>query len=144
MSQRSGKKKESGSKRAGALIALHGLLLVYSLSGIFSKNASAHPPISFEFCLFYLGTLVVLGIYAVGWQQVLKHLPLTVAFANKAVTIIWSMLWGVVLFSESVNLTMLIGAAIVIVGVVLYSYADANEEKGDASSQPLGVEEAEL
>ena len=110
-------KKTDG--RAKTLIALHLLLLVYSLSGIFSKNAAREPFLSPMFILLYGGMLVILFIYAIGWQQILKRLSLSMAFANKAVTVIWGMVWGFFIF----------GAAMVIVGVVLYARADGKEEK---------------
>ena len=116
------------------LIALHVLLLIYSLSGFFSKNASRQPFLSFEFCAFYIGMLAILMIYAFGWQQILKRMPLTLAFANKAVTIVWGMLWGVVFFGEVITIPMVVGAIMVIVGVVLFSFAD--KEQDDA----LGTE----
>ena len=37
---------------------------------------------------------LALVVYAVGWQQVIKHLPLTTAYANKAVTVVWGILLG--------------------------------------------------
>ena len=82
-------KKTDG--RAKTLIALHLLLLVYSLSGIFSKNAAHEPFLSPMFILLYGGMLAILFIYAIGWQQILKRLSLSMAFANKAVTVIWGM-----------------------------------------------------
>ena len=97
------------NKRALALIALHVLLLIYSLSGFFSKNASMQSFLSFEFCAFYAGMLFILVVYAIGWQQILKRLPLTLAFANKAVTIVWGIVWGVVFFGETVTWQMILG-----------------------------------
>ena len=117
-------KKTDG--RAKTLIALHLLLLVYSLSGIFSKNAAREPFMSPIFILLYGGMLV---IYAIGWQQILKRLSLSMAFANKAVTVIWGMVWGFFIFGESVSALNILGAAMVIVGVVLYARADGKEEK---------------
>ena len=48
-------KKTDG--RAKTLIALHLLLLVYSLSGIFSKNAAREPFLSPMFILLYLSLI---------------------------------------------------------------------------------------
>ena len=119
----------SGKNRTPlALIALHVLLLVYSFSGIFSKNASAQPFLSPMFCILYAGTIVVLGIYAVGWQQIIKRLPLTLAFANKAVMVVWGIVWGALLFGEAITWRMIVGGIVVIAGVVLFGYADAREQ----------------
>ena len=117
------------NSRAKTLIALHLLLLVYSLSGIFSKNAAHEPFLSPMFILLYGGMLAILFIYASGWQQILKRLSLSMAFANKAVTVIWGMVWGFFIFGESVSALNILGAAMVIVGVVLYARADGKEEK---------------
>ena len=136
MADASSKKNTPLNRRALALIALHVLLLVYSLVSFFSKSAAQQDFLSLPFIGFYFGMLVMLGIYAVGWQQVIKHLPLTLAFANKAVTVIWGILWGWVFFGEQVTLVMLLGAAIVMAGVVLFGIEDAKEQQAaDATAQ---------
>lgn len=117
------------NKRAATLIVLHLLLLFYSLSGIFSKNAAHEPFMSIQFILLYGAMLVVLFVYAIGWQQILKRMSLSMAFANKAVTVVWGMVWGYFIFGESISAVNLIGAAMVIVGVVMYARADGKEEK---------------
>ena len=78
-----------------ALCLLHLLLAVYSATGIFSKIAASQPFLSIQFCLCYGAVIGLLGLYAIGWQQIIKNLPLTTAFANKAVTIVWNIVWGV-------------------------------------------------
>ena len=111
-----------------ALIALHVLLAIYSVSGILSKKAANVQFLGMDFCLYYFGILVLLGIYAIVWQQIIKELPLTVAFANKAVTVIWGVIWGIIIFEESVTPVQLIGILLIIIGIVLYSM-DVKEEK---------------
>lgn len=110
-----------------SILYLHILIAIYSTSGIFSKLASQCAFMSFSFCLYYGCIIGLLGIYAIGWQQIIKHLPLTVAFANKAVTIIWGIIWGVVFFHESVSLSNILGAAIVFLGVILYVTSASSE-----------------
>lgn len=107
------------------MFGLHLLLMMYSFSGIFSKLASGVPFFSLEFFGLYAIVIVILGAYAIGWQQILKRLPLTTAFSNKAVTIVWGIIWGCVFFAESITLGKVIGAVLIIVGVVLFSRADA-------------------
>lgn len=107
--------------KLSALVVLHLILALYSISGVFSKMASRTHFLDFDFCLYYCGLIVLLGIYAVVWQQILKKLPLTVAFANKAVTVIWGLIWGMVLFNETISLGQLAGAGLIIIGIVLYS-----------------------
>lgn len=98
---------------------LHSILLLYSFCSVFSKMASQQPFLSFPFLAYYGLVLVALMAYAILWQQVLKLLPLTTAFANKAVVMVWGMLWGFFFLGEKITWTMILGAAIVFVGVVL-------------------------
>lgn len=100
-------------------IFLHAILLLYSLTGIFSKLASQNEFLSFKFIVFYGLALMGLFIYAILWQQVLKKLPLTTAFANKSITVVWGMFWGTMFFREKISLFMIIGAVIIIGGIYL-------------------------
>ena len=114
--------------RIKTIFALHLLLMVYSCSGILSKTAAGVEFLSPEFCLLYAGIIALLGLYAIGWQQILKRLPLTTAFSNKAVTIVWGIIWGMLFFSEPISLGKCIGALLIIAGVVLFSIADGETE----------------
>ena len=116
-----------GSGRIKTLFALHMLLMVYSTSGILSKLAAGVDFLSIEFCLYYGGVLLLLGVYAIGWQQILKRLPLTTAFSNKAVTIVWGIVWGALFFFEPITLPKAVGALLISAGVVLFSHADGQE-----------------
>lgn len=109
------------------LLCLHLLLLVYSTSVIFSKLAARESFLSFRFCLYYICIILLLGLYAIGWQQIIKRLPLTTAFANKAATVLWGLVWGMLVFHESLSAGKLLGAALVIAGVVLFAFADKEE-----------------
>lgn len=118
-------KEKSG--RAKALIALHIMLMIYSMSAICSKLAAQQEFLSIKFCLFYGLIIMLLGFYAIGWQQIIKRLPLTTAFANKAATVVWGLVWGKLFFDEKITVGKLIGAVMVIAGVVLYALADKGE-----------------
>ena len=108
---------------------LHLLLLIYSTSEVFSKLAAARPAFSSEFILCYGLVIFVLFLYAIGWQQIIKQVPLSSAFANKAVTTIWGTVWGVLLFHEKVTTNKLVGIALIIIGIILLTGEDtaANE-----------------
>ncbi|MCI1665888.1 MAG: transporter [Atopobiaceae bacterium] len=120
------------------LFGLHLLLALYSLSGILSKLASQYSFMSEGFIACYGGMILVLGAYALGWQQVIKRLPLTTAYANRAVTVIWGVIWGVLLFHEDVTAAKVIGAAIVLVGVILYATADSSQLPKSADDGDVG------
>lgn len=116
---------------AKILVMLHIMLMIYSTSGICSKLAGQYPFFSFRFCIFYGITILLLIFYAIGWQQVIKHIPLSVAFANKAVAVIWGMIWSVLLFHEIVTWTKLLGVTFVVIGVIIFLTADkkSNEDQ---------------
>ncbi|WP_027405968.1 hypothetical protein [Anaerovibrio sp. RM50] len=105
-------------------ILLHIMLLIYSTSGIFSKLAAGDFLGSSAFFACYAGMLAVLFVYAIGWQQVIKHMPLSVAFANRPVTIVWGMLWGYVVFGEQITTMNIIGAFIIVLGIEVYLRGD--------------------
>ena len=108
------------NKNTKTILALNVLLMFFSLGGIFSKLASKQPFLSLKFILCYGALLFIMFVYAIGWQQVIKRLPLTMAYANRAVTIVWGIIWGLLFFNEKLNLGKVIGAVIVIAGVLLY------------------------
>ena len=60
-----------------------------------------------------------------GVTYLIRVLPLTTAFANKAVTTAWGLLWGLLFFHEQITIGKIVGVALVIGGVVLFSTADA-------------------
>lgn len=106
-------------KEVKVIIVLQIILFMYSLFGICSKFAAQQEFLSFKFILFYGIVLVNLAVYAVCWQQIIKRLPLVTAYANKAVTVIWGLVWGVVFFREQIAPAQIIGAIIIIIGIVL-------------------------
>ena len=83
------------------------------------KLAFQNEMFSFNFFLFAGLAVLFLGIYAIVWQQVLKKMPLTVAFTNKAICIVWGMLWGALFFGEQIKWYMIVGSIIIFAGVVL-------------------------
>lgn len=109
-------------------ILLHVLLMVYSISGILSKLAAKVVFMSIPFILLYLGIVFLLGIYAIFWQQIIKALPLTIAYANKAVSVIWGLVWGILFFHEKLTLGKIIGICLIVTGIILFCKSDENLE----------------
>ena len=114
-------------KSKKAILSLHVLLLLYSLCSVCSKFASGEAFLSFRFCLFYGASLTILAIYALAWQQILKKLPLTLAYANKAVGLIWNLIWGLLLFHEVLTWKKLLSVLCIMGGIILFSMADTKE-----------------
>lgn len=131
--QEAGAGSTQGQKggRVGVYLLLHLMLVLFSFNAVLSKLAAQYPFPSFKFILFYGCSMLALGAYAIGWQQVIKHLPLTTAYANRSVTVVWGIVWGVLLFHEQLNAPKVVGALVVLTGVVLFAWADSLSKKED-------------
>lgn len=114
-------KKERGGWKVSPLmiICFQGAVIIYTLSSIFSKFSSNYPLMSPGFILFVFLDLLSLGIYAIIWQQLIKRYELSVAYANRATAIFWSMIWAALIFREGMTLSNIIGVVIVFCGVML-------------------------
>ena len=111
-----GKGERAGT---GTFLLLQFAMLIFSLSNICSKMAGEQELLSPEFIFWFGGLILTMGLYALIWQQVLKRMPLMTAYANKAVVILWGLLWGRLFFQEPVSVTKIAGAAVVMAGVYL-------------------------
>ena len=113
---------------------LHISLLFSSLSGVCSKMASRYTDkiFSVNFIFWFGLVFVIMFGYAIIWQQILKRMPLTVAYANRPVTLIWGIIWGALIFGEKVTWNMIAGAAVIFAGIYLVTGED--EEKGGENS----------
>ncbi len=104
-------------RRLSDHLLLYAALFIYSLTLNFGKLASGHPMFSFKFLFFYGIEILFMLIYSFLWQIVLKRFPLTVAYANKPLATILGLLWGVLIFHETVSWRMLLGTIIILFGI---------------------------
>ena len=125
------------------LIILHLFLGIYSLTGVAAKFAGAEEFLSVRFIVFYGLVLFGLFVYAIAWQQIIKHMPLISAYANRGVTVIWGLVWGYFIFSETITARKLIGAAVIVCGIVLIVTADAKEETAKEEQEKSAEEVAD-
>lgn len=99
-------------------------IFIYSLCGLLSKLASQYPVLSGDFILYYGGSLLILALYALLWQQILKRFPLTTAYSNRPLATILGMLWGALVFHENITINQVVGATIIILGIRMAVKAD--------------------
>nr|MCR5101605.1 transporter [Butyrivibrio sp.] len=62
------------------------------------------------------------------WQQLIKKFQLSVAYANKAMMLFWSMVWSVFLFHEGISINKVIGVILVGIGTVVLNSGNREEE----------------
>ena len=123
-------------KSIGHIAFLQFAVMVYSINTVVAKYVALEPWFSLKFILLYGLEFVVLGIYAILWQQIIKKVELSVAYANKAMTLLWSMLWGVILFHEGVTLPKLLGVGFVIAGTVILNSHEVETPHPSAEETP--------
>ena len=95
------------------------VIAIYTLSTVFAKFASAEEFMSFKFILFYGIEILILGLYAIIWQQLIKKFDISVAYANKAMGLLWSIIWAILIFKEIITIKNIIGVIIVIIGTII-------------------------
>ncbi len=103
-----------------ALIAI----LIESFSSVCLKLAGRFPIFSRNYILYYFGAIIIMGIYAVLWQLLLEHLPLTTAYLRKGMSYIFLYLWAYILFGEHISSMQWIGTAIILAGMVVSQMGD--------------------
>ncbi len=106
------------------LIILQAIIMIYTLSSVVAKFASGEEFLTFKFIVFYGLEILILGIYAILWQQIIKKFDLSIAYANKAMSLLWSLLWAILFFKESITVKNVIGVIIVIIGTIIVNSDD--------------------
>jgi drug/metabolite transporter (DMT)-like permease len=80
--------------------------------------------------------LFFLGIYALFWQQLIKRFPLSVAYANRAMALLWSALWAKLIFGEEITPRQMAGIALVVIGILMI-----NTDNSSSVPKKAGAEE---
>ena len=124
-------------KRWLIYVILIGINLLYACVSLFTKYTSQQEFLSWRYICGLAGAVCVMGIYAILWQLVLKRVELSLAYMFKGTSIVFVMLLAYWLFSEQITWNNIIGAMIIILGIVLY----ANDSKPIANRQSPNAEE---
>lgn len=109
------------TKRFQTYLALIGVNLIYACTSICTKMASRQEMLSWPYLLWIAGAVGVMGVYALLWQQVITRMPISTAYMFKGTSLIFVLLFSVLLFGEGITANNLIGSAIIIAGIVLYA-----------------------
>jgi drug/metabolite transporter (DMT)-like permease len=106
------------------ILGLQFIVMIYTLSGVVAKFASGYEFLSLKFILAYAVEIAILGVYAILWQQIIKKFDLSIAYANRSVALLWSMVWAALIFGEHITLKNLIGVLAVILGTAIVNSDD--------------------
>ena len=88
-----------------------------SLVCVLMKISSYTPVWSFKFLFLFSLCVLLMLLYALIWIQILKHFPILVAYSNKALGSLWTLIWAAVFFNESVKIVNIVGLLIIIYGI---------------------------
>ena len=100
-------------------LILHLLFIVYALNTVLGRMAAPYGWTDWRRFALLAGVLFLLGIYAAGWQVMLKKFNLGV--------VIWGILLAWLCLGEALSWTLAAGAALVIGGIILVSTEEAHE-----------------
>ena len=101
--------------------ALVGINLLYACVTLFTKYAAQHEFLSWQYCVGLCGAVGVIGAYAICWQQILKRIELSTAYMFKGTSLIFVMLLAFAIFGEAVTTMNIIGACVIVLGIVLFA-----------------------
>ncbi len=112
-------KKFFGKLKAGDILLLQISVVVYSLSTVAANMASKHEFLSLGYILYFGLEFMILAVYAILWQQVIKKFQLSIAYSNKSMMLLWSMLWNFLIFSQGITPGKVAGVLLVMGGVIV-------------------------
>ena len=101
------------------ILALQLVVMLYTLSSVAAKMASGQAFLSLPFIVYYGVEILILGFYAIAWQQIIKRCDLSVAYANRSMAILWSLVWTVIFFHEALTVKNIIGVLSVFAGTMI-------------------------
>lgn len=101
------------------IILIQMAVVLYTFSGIAGKFAASYDLMSLPFFLCIGLELMMLGCYAIVWQQIIKRFPLSLAYVNRATAIFWSLLWAFLIFGERITWKNIVGIVIIFAGIMV-------------------------
>lgn len=105
------------------IVALIGINLLYACVGICTKMAALQPMMSWQYMLWFCGAVMIIGVYALLWQQILRRIELSTAYMFKGTTLIFTMLFAALLFGETITIPNILGSIIIITGITILAKA---------------------
>ncbi len=121
------------------ILILQLIIIIYTFSSICAKLASGQETI-LRLLLFTGLEFLCLAVYAILWQQAIKKFDLSVAYANRAMVLLWSMIWAVLVFHDTITLKNILGVALVIAGTFVINTEKNRETTSESVTETNGRE----
>jgi len=94
--------------------------LFYSTVGIATKYASMQVLFSLRYFIGLASAVLIIGVYAIWWQQIIKNVGISMAYMFRATCVIYVLVYSAFLFGEEISICNIAGAVIIITGIVLF------------------------
>lgn len=105
------------------ILILQIMVFAYSYISTFTKKVSAlkaeYGLFSIQVFLGLAGIFLALAVYAFFWQKVLKKVDLSIAYSNKAIGLLWTLLWAPGMFGEKITVRNVCGLLVIVLGVLV-------------------------
>lgn len=121
------------------ILILQLIIMIYTFSSICAKLASGQETL-FRLLFFTGLEFLCLAVYAILWQQAIKKFDLSVAYANRAMVLLWSMIWAVLVFHDTITLKNILGVALVIAGTFVINTEKNRETISESMTETRGRE----
>ena len=121
------------------ILILQLIIMIYTFSSICAKLASGQETL-FRLLFFTGLEFLCLAVYAILWQQAIKKFDLSVAYANRAMVLLWSMIWAVLVFHDTITLKNILGVALVIAGTFVINTEKNRETTSESMTETRGRE----
>lgn len=107
-------------------LALHSLYFFYAIILVLMKLLNAQ--LSGFYLIIGFGLiLLLLMIYTFFWQKILEKFNLSYAYLNKAMVLVWSTLFGSLIFHEKISINHIFGLSLILMGLLLISRGQTHE-----------------
>ncbi|MBR2618024.1 MAG: EamA family transporter [Paludibacteraceae bacterium] len=114
--------------KIGKLISLIIVNLLYAIVLILNRFASIYAPLSLGYILLLGVSVIVLAIYAISWQQIIKRMPISDAYMFKGTSIVFVLLLTACFFEEIITWQNIVGSILIILGIALFAKVDKEVE----------------
>lgn len=97
---------------------------IFSTVSIFTRIAAEYEFLSIQYLCMLGVAVLILGIYAISWQQIIKRMPISEAYMFKGTSIVFVLLLSAWLFEENITWQNIVGSIIIILGIALFAKSD--------------------
>ena len=126
------------------ILALQSAFLLFAFAMSLSKAAGnalkAEGLFSFSFLSLIAGIFALLALYALFWQKLLARIPLSVAYLNKAFSLLWTLLFAHLFFGEKISVSNILGLLMIMFGVILVNLSSVRSAKAPSECAKAAAE----